>query len=130
MGAKLVLSRGKFESSKQALYDLHWLPIKARITFKLLTVMYNCTVGNAPEYLTELLSKQNVRREGLRSNKNQNTCYMVPSNKRKTFSDRSFSTAGPKLWNSLPESIRQSASCDRFKKNLKTHYFRNFYSLF
>ena len=90
MCAKLVLSRGKFESSKQALYDLHWLPIKARITFKLLTVMYNCTVGNAPEYLTELLSKQYVRREGLRSNKNQNTCFIVPFNKRKTFSDRSL----------------------------------------
>ena len=88
--------------------------------------MYNCTVGNAPEYLTELLSKQYVRREGLRSNKNQKTCYIVPFNKRKTFSDRSFSTAGPKLWNSLPESIRQSASCDSFKKNLKPTILETF----
>ena len=40
MCAKLVLQRSKFDSSKQALYELHWLPIKARIIFKLLTFMY------------------------------------------------------------------------------------------
>ena len=58
MCAKLVLHRKKFDSSKRALYDLHWLPIKARITFKLLTFMYNCSVVNAPTYLTERLSEQ------------------------------------------------------------------------
>ena len=54
MCAKLVLKRGKFDSSKEALYNLHWLPIKARISFKMLTFMYNCHVGHAPVYLTEL----------------------------------------------------------------------------
>ena len=28
MCAKLVLSRGKYDSAKQALFDLHWLPNK------------------------------------------------------------------------------------------------------
>ena len=40
MCAKLVLNRSRYESSKQALNDLHWLPIKARINFKMLTYMY------------------------------------------------------------------------------------------
>ena len=56
MCSKLVLNRRKCDSSKQALYDLHWLPIKARIKFKILTYMYNCHVGNAPAYLIELLT--------------------------------------------------------------------------
>jgi len=30
MCAKLVLKRRKFDSFKQALYDMHWLPIKTR----------------------------------------------------------------------------------------------------
>ena len=110
MCAKMVLKRKKYDSSKQALYDLHWLPVKARITFKLLTFMYNCSVGNAPAYLMELLVKPESRKYGLRSNKTANSCYVIPFNKRKTFSDRSFSTVGPKLWNVLPESIKQSAS--------------------
>lgn len=43
MCAKLVLNRSKYESSKQALYDLHWLPVKARISFKILIYICICT---------------------------------------------------------------------------------------
>ena len=60
MCAKLVLSRQKYDSSKDALYELHWLPVKARITFKLLTFMYNCSDGHAPKYLTELLKEKST----------------------------------------------------------------------
>ena len=129
MCAKLVLHRKKFDSSKQALYALHWLPIKARITFKLLTFIYNCSVGNAPTYLIELLSEQ-VPKRNLRSSDCAKGCYEVPFNKRKTFSDRRFATVGPRLWNSLPLSIRSSETLDGFKRNLKTFYFRDFYALF
>jgi len=130
MCAKLVLQRSKFDSSKQALYELHWLPIKARIVFKLLTFMYKCSNDEAPAYLTELLTKHSPNRQGLRSCGSNMASYDVPFNKRKTFSDRSFSTAGPRLWNSLPQDLRQSDSLDSFKKNLKTHLFRDFYALF
>jgi len=108
MCAKLVLQRSKFDSSKQALYELHWLPIKARIVF----------------------TKHSPNRQGLRSCGSNMASYDVPFNKRKTFSDRSFSTAGPRLWNSLPQDLRQSDSLESFKKNLKTHLFRDFYALF
>ncbi|CAG2198464.1 unnamed protein product [Mytilus edulis] len=100
MCAKLVLNRSKYDSAKQALFDLHWLPIKARITFKILTYMYNCHVGNAPSYLINLLNPQ-VSKRSLRSSESSIGCYAVPYNKKKTFSDRSFSTIGPKLWNEL-----------------------------
>jgi hypothetical protein len=93
MCAKLVLRRGKYESSKQALFDLHWLPIKTRINQKLLTFMFQCSVGNAPAYLTELLSQYVPKRQGLRSS-DLTSVYSVPYNARKTFSDRAFSTAG------------------------------------
>ena len=128
--AKLVLNRRKFDSSKQALYDLHWLPVKTRIQFKLLSFMYNCSVGCAPVYLTELLSPQVPNRSGLRSSNYTEGCYAVPFNKRKTFSDRGFSTVDPLLWNTLPLDIKQSESSDVFKRKLKTLYFRDFYSLF
>jgi len=47
MCAKLVLQRGKYDSSKDSLFKPHWLPIKARINFKILCTMYNCFIGNA-----------------------------------------------------------------------------------
>ena len=40
---------------------------------------------------------------------------------------RAFEMAGPKLWNSLPGSIRDSHSIDIFKRQLKTHLFTHSY---
>lgn len=129
MCAKLVLNKSKYDSSKQALFDLHWLPIKARISFKILTYMYNCSVGNAPSYLTELLCLKQSKRV-LRSSESSVNCYAVPFNKNKTFSDRSFSTIGPKLWNDLPVSLRRCDSVDSFKSQLKSFYFEDYFALF
>lgn len=130
MCAKLVLLRGRYESSKDALFELHWLPIKARINFKILCTMYNCFVGNAPAYLCELLQKPISNRTNLRSADNAEYSFTIPFNKRKTFKDRSFSTVGPSLWNKLPLYIRQSTTLDIFKRQVKTYYFRDFYALF
>ena len=123
MCAKLILNRSKYDSSSQALYDLHWLPIKYRIEFKILCFMYNCHMGTSPEYLIELLSKPEETRPGLRSG-TDDCLYNVPFNKRKTFSDRSFGTVGPRLWNGLPLHVRKSESLEIFKSRLKTFYFR------
>jgi hypothetical protein len=127
--AKLILKRNKYDSSRQALFDLHWLPVKARIEFKIMTFMYNCSRGNAPVYLMELLSHYTPSRN-LRSADHSALKYSVPFNKRRTFGDRGFRTVGPKLWNTLPIEIRESVTLDIFKKKLKTYYFRDFYALF
>ena len=37
---------------------------------------------------------------------------------------RSFSVAGPSLWNALPSAIRNSVSLPAFRSSLKTHLFR------
>jgi len=111
------------------LYELHWLPVKARITFKLLTSMYNCYVGHAPKYLTELL-KEKVPASNLRSTVSYDGCYGVNRTKRTTLMYRSFGVFGPKLWNDLPSSIRTPVSIDIFKRNLKTFLFRDLYILF
>ena len=42
---------------------------------------------------------------------------------RKTLGDRSFAVAGPRVWNSLPATIRQITSYGQFKQRLKTHLF-------
>ena len=57
-----AVQQSEFDSSKQALYDLHWLPVKARINFKILIYMYNCSRGNAPGFLIDRLEKQSIKR--------------------------------------------------------------------
>ena len=40
------------------------------------------------------------------------------------FGDRTFSISAPRLWNALPQHLKDSTSCQAFKKCLKTHLFR------
>ena len=40
------------------------------------------------------------------------------------FGDRAFSISAPILWNALPQHLKESTSCQAFKKCLKTHLFR------
>ena len=44
----------------------------------------------------------------------------VPSMNLSTMGERAFSCTAPKLWNSLPNDIRQCESTAQFKKELKT----------
>jgi len=39
-------------------------------------------------------------------------------------SDKAFAVAGPRAWNSLPTSVRLTATKSTFCKHLKTHLFR------
>ena len=49
------------------------------------------------------------------------TCF-VPRT-RNSFGDRSFSAAGPRVWNSLPPHLRQDMNFARFQHKLKTFLF-------
>lgn len=92
--------------------------------------MFNCLKRNAPAYLTELLSNATTTRN-LRSAGNVELTYAVPFNNVELSVTGGFErTAGFMLWKKLPLSVRESDTLDTFKKNLKTFYFRNYYSFF
>jgi len=49
---------------------------------------------------------------------------IVPRVRRSTFGARAFAIAGPTVWNSLPDSLRDPAvGPDQFRRDLKTHLF-------
>ena len=52
--------------------------------------------------------------------------YVLPRS-RLRYGDRRFSVAAPRLWNALPESVKNAPSIVVFKKLLKTHLFRSAY---
>lgn len=126
MLAKLVLGKNKRDSANECLKELHWLPIRFRIDFKNMCLVYKCLNGLAPKYLEDLLVvEQGNGKYSLRSGSNtQGIKLKIPRTKRKTFADRSFSVAGPKEWNSLPNYVKKSQTLEKFKQNLKTYYFK------
>ena len=126
LSAKLILRKHKYDSVTECLKELHWLPIRARIDFKVISIVHKCIYGVAPKYLTELIvfKPQNVRftRQQL-----DNLLLIIPTVKAKTFRARGFSFAGPYLWNGLPYDIRNIANYESFKKHLKNHLFVKLY---
>ena len=121
IASKLILQKSKYESNKLCLMELHWLPIHARIEFKVLVYVYNCLDIAAPVYMKKMLKRYSTR-EGLRSN-NMEPLLVISKTKRKTFVDRAFSVCGPQLWNYLPTELRTAPTLETFKSGLKTHLF-------
>ena len=120
--ARLVLRRSKWDSAKDCLSSLHWLPIKQRITFKLCVLTYKLLHAKGPKYLQSLLQYRNPPRT-LRSS-SDSLLLVIPHTKLKTFAERSFKVAAPTVWNELPFHIRSSSSLPIFKRNLKTHLYK------
>ena len=127
IAAKIVLGKGKYDSSTRCLGELHWLPIQHRIEFKIITLVYKALHGLVPQYLTNLLTRKIQRREGLHSN-DKTSQLEIPHTTRKTFAARAFSVLGPELWNQLPSDIQYINSYITFKKTLKTFLYRKAYN--
>ena len=92
---------------------LHWLPIKQRITHKILLLTYKALNGTAPKYIGDLQPYTLTRQ--LRSS-SKNLLVIPKSNlDLKFYRDRCFQVASPRLWNTLPDNIRPIQSLDVFK---------------
>jgi flagellar biosynthesis chaperone FliJ len=122
--AKVVLRRSKYDSSTKALKDLHWLPVRERVNFKILCLVHKCLHDSGPPYLQKLLVlKQSGRTT--RSATSGVRLLEVPRTKKATFAARSFSVHGPTIWNSLPARVRGIDDLLSFKKEIKTLLFKN-----
>ena len=124
--ARLVCNAPRFCHITPILCDLHWLPIRARINFKVLLLTFKALHGLAPQYLQSLISVEtscyNLR--------GSNTLLLaMPSAKSTaTLGDRAFAIAAPSLWNSLPSKLCSITCVNSFKAHLKTFLFGHAYS--
>ena len=79
-------------------------------------IMNNC----APSYLSEMLENQfGPTNYNLRSSEKS---IQIPKVRTKCYK-RSFAVSGPILWNSLPNSLKEEKSLQKFKQKIKTHNF-------
>ncbi len=122
--ARVITYTRKFDHITPVLYSLHWLPVRERISYKILLLTYKALHGQAPKYIADMLSFKESR----------NTRFMqtaplnVPHVKCPTFGGRSFSYMAPTLWNKLPVSVRSAPKLDIFKSKLKTHLFSEYFN--
>ena len=96
---------------------LHWLPVKFRIEFKILLLVFKSLHGLAPNYLNDLITIRTQQRYSLRSNSEFLLNY--PKGRMlSTLGDRAFVSAAPRLWNVLPSDISNEYSLCLFKITL------------
>ena len=123
--ARIVKQIKKTDHITPILAELHWLPVTFRIKYKLLLFAFKVYHDTAPQYLSELLHPY-VPRRNLRSS--DAFLLETPHSHLVSCGDRSFSVSAPRLWNDLPYYLRSCDSLPRFKKLLKTLFFRECFS--
>ena len=106
--------------------DLHFLPIKARIKFKICLLVFKAIKFGKPSYIAELL-KFHVPGRLLRGEDERR--LVQPIIAQSLYSNLCFSYCAPRMYNSLPRSLREAETVDGFKKLLKTFIFKEAYNL-
>ena len=110
MAARVVTLSRKSDHITPVMCKLHWLPIRERIIYKVLLLIFKIVIGGAPAYLAELISLYNLPRT-LRSAPRKLLCEIPCKNS--TYG-RSLSVISPKLLNSLPDNVRNSSTAVQF----------------
>ena len=114
--ARLILCGRKHDHVTPLLRELHWLPVELRIIFKILFFTFKTLNNLCPSYINDSLETYKPTRSLRSSSRN---LLMIPRSRLKSYGDRAFSVAAPKLWNDITETIKCSVDLNAFKRNLK-----------
>ena len=126
--ARLIVNLPRFSHDRitPICIDLHFLPVRARVEFKICLLIFKAINCGQPHYLSDLLRpyapESNVN---LRSSGRLNEPMFSSS----TSSERCFEYYAPRLYNKLPDDIKSLNSVESFKKSLKTYIFRKAYNM-
>ena len=129
--ARLVSGTRKYDRGlSQILHaDLHWLDVADQVRYKLAITVHRCLHDKAPKYLADccVAVSDIASRQRLRSAHHRQ--LDVPRHQRCTLDRRAFSVAGPIVWNSLPDELRDDIEGCCFMQSLKTLLFSQYYTV-
>ena len=123
--------RGHQDSYDEYFKEAHILPIRQRLTFKACLLAYKIVRGTAPEYLQELVPRDDDIL-GLKPETRANSVVDFYKLKYPKFSSvnansklrrRRISVFLPTVWNDLPLDLRSVHPIELFKSKLKTRLF-------
>ena len=121
--ARLVRKSKKYDHITPIPKDLHWLPVKSPIIFKVLSIVHSAMHSDAcPSYIQELVTHYAPPR-ALRSVTDGMLLSEPSTHRCLAAGDNVFSVCSPRLWNDIPLSLRETQSQTTFKRKLKTHLF-------
>uniref|UniRef100_A0A669BMF3 Reverse transcriptase domain-containing protein n=1 Tax=Oreochromis niloticus TaxID=8128 RepID=A0A669BMF3_ORENI len=119
--ARIITRTPSVHHITPVLQQLHWLPVKYRINFKILLYAFKAIHHLFPPYLSDL---GNITAPSRCLRSSSSLSLSVPSPHLVTMGSRAFSCSAPRLWNSLPPDLRNISTFSLFKSQLKTHLFK------
>src|ERR1043165_4785658 len=119
--ARVVTGTRKYDHIKPVLRELHWLPVRQRIDYKVALITHKVLHTNQPQYLNSLITEYKPSRQLRSESKRQ---LVKPTGLLTAIGHRTFTRASEKVWNNLTEDIRLSETIHIFKSRLKTHLFK------
>ena len=120
--ARVVTEKSRFCHITPVLSELHWLPVRHRINFKIATITFKVLQFQQPSYLAALIPRY-VPTRSLRSSSSLSLC--IPTRKTEMAKSKSFSSVASSVWNKLPGHLSSISSLPAFRKKLKHHLFRS-----
>ena len=117
--ARLILDKDLSTPSSELFQQLGWMRFDEMVKYKKCILMYKSLNNLAPAYMSNKFTySYDIHNLDLRSATNQ-WLYM-PKPKLEIYR-KSLSYSGPKLWNSLPESVRNAPTLGSFKQRYLRH---------
>ena len=111
-----LLQRSVCDCNKRILYcivlnQLHWLPVRQRAIYKTAVLTHKFPVTGQPEHLSVLDYTPSVwPSHQLWSSDRRQLLSQAADNT--VFASRAFSSTAPRIWNSLPITVRTAPSSD------------------
>ena len=97
------------------LIRFHWLPVKARIMYKYCILVFKVIKTGKPKYLASLLEHHSAE-TGVATRNQQNPHRLNEPRVNNKWGKRSFYYNAPRMFNRLPNSLKDIQNEERFKK--------------
>ena len=114
--------KARYQPLSPFLKELHFLPVRFRIRYKIALMTFKCLNNIAPQYLSEMITLRDPNSHELRLD-NDFYVLKLPPRPHYKRTEGTFSVTAPAIWNALPYELRCMTELNAFKKKLKTYYF-------
>ncbi len=121
IAARHILNRDPLSSAKPLLKNLNWLPLALKRKVHTAVAIFKMMNNLAPLVLTSRL--KNLNHNITTRGKSGNNQYIKRT--QTTQMKKSFFTLAPKIWNEIPNNVRDSPSWHSFKIQLSKHYINS-----
>jgi len=122
-----ILNKKYNTNSKTLFKDLKWLTFEQRNHYFTSVIVFKAFHNQTPTYIRDLLTPSQNNHYNLRScEKGDLKLVRIPKT---NYFKQSFEFSSKTIWNSLPQSIRQTNNLITFKKKLKAYLSSTLYEI-